>query len=193
MSHPESRAGGPHSTWASGPTPSKKPSQLPDSEESHPLLPGIPTCNSERRRLVLQKGGILQGPLLALHPGAGAREGPTSLPHAAGRSAPGSSAPVMCVLLPIRKIIPRGRKGPPGAHSAHLWLVYVTSLVLSAQVRSEAQRSRAPLLRSQKTRSSICRCEDNERPDGGCSSPMGAHLSTPDFGGPLVKLPQWLC
>ena len=57
-----------------------------------------------------KRGAILQGPLLALHPGAGARDGLTSLPHAAGRSSPGSSAPMMCVLLPIR-IIPRGRKG----------------------------------------------------------------------------------
>lgn len=160
MWRPESRAGDPCSAWAGGPRPSKKPSQLPDTEESHLLLPGLPTCKMSRGGLSCKRGTILQGPLLPCRPGAGARDESTSLPHTAGRSAPGSSAPVTCMLLPIRTMIPRGRKGPLVLTLHHFRLVCI---------RSETQRGRAPLLRSHRTNSSICHGEDNELPDGGSS------------------------
>ena len=63
----------------------------------------------------------------------------------------------------------------------------LVSTLSTGRVRSTGSPS--PLLRSPRTNFSICHGEDNERPGRGCS-PSGAHLSTPDFWEPLVKLPQ---
>lgn len=85
---------------------------------------------------------------------------------------------------------PKGEERSPGPHSAPLPACVrdLVSTLSTGRVRSTGSPS--PLLRSQKTNFSICRGEDNERPGRGCGSPSGAHLSTPDFGEPLVKLPQ---
>lgn len=101
---------------------------------------GFQPARVSRGGLSCKRGTILQGPLLPCRPGAGARDESTSLHHTAGRSAPGSSAPVTCMLLPIRTMIPRGRKGPLVLTLHHFRLVCISSLVLSAQVRSETQR-----------------------------------------------------
>ena len=91
-----------------------------------------------------KRGTILQGPLLPCRQGAGARDESTSLHHTAGRSAPGSSVPVTCILLPIRTMIPRGTKGPLVLTLHHFLLVCVTSTLGTGKVRSTERPSPSP-------------------------------------------------
>ena len=129
--HIQSRAGGPCSTWAGGPRPIKKPGQLPDSEESHLLLPGVPTCKSEWRRLVLQKGGHPTGTSACPPPRSWCQgQAHLSAPRCQ-QVLPRQLCSYDVCVTPNQDDNPKGEKRSPGAHSAHFRLVYVTSLVLS--------------------------------------------------------------
>ena len=92
----------------------------------------------------------------------------------------------MCV-TPNQDDNPKGEKRSPGAHSAHFRLVCVTSLVLSAQVRSKAQRSRATLLRSHGTRSLFAAVRIMSAQTGTTAAPWGLIFPLQILGGHLLN------